>query len=80
MKLIDLFNNERRSTFWEEEYKIPWDDPEFSRRMLNEHLSQDHDMASRRSETIDKHVAWIHQEILNGKSSRILDVGCGPGF
>lgn len=37
-------------------------------------------MASRRSETIDKHVAWIHQEILNGKSSRILDLGCGPGF
>jgi len=37
-------------------------------------------MASRRSETIDKHVAWIHREILNGKSSRILDLGCGPGF
>jgi len=65
---------------WDGAYKIPWDDPDFSRRMLREHLSQDHDMASRRTEWIDKQVAGIHEHLLGGKPSSILDLGCGPGF
>jgi SAM-dependent methyltransferase len=65
---------------WNGAYKIPWDDPDFSRRMLREHLSQEHDMASRRTEWIDRQVAWIHGELLDSKPSRILDLGCGPGF
>lgn len=65
---------------WQGAYKIPWDDPDFSRRMLREHLSQDHDMASRRTQWIDKQVAWIHEHLLGGKPSSILDLGCGPGF
>jgi 2-polyprenyl-3-methyl-5-hydroxy-6-metoxy-1,4-benzoquinol methylase len=65
---------------WDGTHKIPWDDPEFSERMLREHLSQDHDMASRRVEWIDKQVAWIHAAVLSGRESQILDLGCGPGF
>jgi len=65
---------------WSRPYKIPWDDPDFSRRMLTEHLSQDHDMASRRTEWIDRQVAWIHQDLLKGRPATILDLGCGPGF
>jgi SAM-dependent methyltransferase len=60
--------------------KIPWHEPAFSRRMLEEHLSQSHDMASRRSEGIDRHVSWIDGEILSHRPSRILDLGCGPGL
>ena len=48
--------------------------------MLKEHLSQDHDLASRRFETIDKHVDWIHSAILNEHATKILDLGCGPGL
>ena len=65
---------------WEEAEKIPWDDPQFSRRMLKEHLSQRHDAASRRTATLKKHVDWIHSFILDAKPSRILDLGCGPGL
>jgi SAM-dependent methyltransferase len=65
---------------WEEGGKIPWNDPGFSARMLQEHLSQEHDLASRRFETIDRQVSWIHSRLLGGRSSRILDLGCGPGF
>jgi len=65
---------------WHGAYKIPWDDPDFSRRMLAEHLAQDHDMASRRAEWIDRQVAWIHDDLLKGAPSSILDLGCGPGF
>jgi SAM-dependent methyltransferase len=65
---------------WEEGDKIPWNEPEFSARMLREHLSQEHDKASRRIATIERQVSWIHNNILKGVSSRILDLGCGPGL
>lgn len=32
-----------------EDGKIPWNDPAFSRRMLREHLDQEHDAASLRT-------------------------------
>ena len=60
--------------------KIPWHEPEFSRRMLREHLSQAHDAASRRAERIDRHVAWIDDALLGGQPARVLDLGCGPGL
>ncbi len=60
--------------------KIPWDDPDFSERMLQVHLSQEHDWASRRFEKIDVHVNWIHHTLLSGCPARILDLGCGPGL
>jgi len=70
----------RKDDIWNGAYKIPWDDPDFSRRMLNEHLSQAHDLASRRSKWIDRQVAWIHEHLLSAEPSRILDLGCGPGL
>jgi len=48
--------------------------------MLKEHLSQKHDAASRRFEIIDSHVRWIHNQILKGNPTWILDLGCGPGL
>lgn len=61
-----------------EESKIPWDEPAFSQRMLANHLSQDHDWASRRLGAIEQQVAWIASQLSLGAS--ILDLGCGPGF
>lgn len=48
--------------------------------MLQEHLSQEHDAASRRSETIEAHVDWIHSHLLKGRPTKVLDLGCGPGL
>jgi len=48
--------------------------------MLAEHLSQSHDGASRRFETIDRQVAWLHETIFESTPKRILDLGCGPGL
>jgi SAM-dependent methyltransferase len=48
--------------------------------MLKEHLSQEHDAASRRSEIVEKYVAWIHHELLRERPTKILDLGCGPGL
>jgi len=80
MNLNDLFHRDPEPKPWEEGEKIPWNDPDFNRRMLKEHLSQKHDAASRRTRTIKKQVDWIHNFVLDGKPSRILDLGCGPGL
>ncbi len=60
--------------------KIPWHDPEFSERMLAEHLDQSHPGASRPFATIDAHVDWILDAVLRGRPGRVLDLGCGPGL
>ncbi len=65
---------------WSEADNLPWNEPGFSLRMLNEHLDQTHDAASRRLEIIDQHVQFIHSWALNGMPSRILDMTCGPGL
>lgn len=80
MHLLDIVQRESPPRPWAEGDNIPWHDPAFSARMLAEHLSQVHDHASRRAATIDRHVAWMDQELLDGKPSRILDLGCGPGL
>jgi len=72
-----LVNRRANHAEWQ---KIPWHDPDFSRRMLAEHLDQTHDLASRRFDTIDQHVQWIHRKILREQPANILDLGCGPGF
>ena len=80
MKLLDVVRRQSIPKPWAEGEKIPWDAPDFSRRMLDEHLSQKHDAASRRFEIIDSHVRWIHDQVLKGNPTRILDLGCGPGL
>ena len=77
---MDLIERDPAPVPWAEGEKIPWNDPEFSRRMLREHLSQDHDAASRRFPTIDLHVAWLHECVLGERLSCVLDLGCGPGL
>jgi SAM-dependent methyltransferase len=80
MNLLDLLNRPLPPKPWSEGDNIPWSDPGFSERMLKEHLSQDHDAASRRGEIIDQHVAWIHTDVLSGTLAKVLDLGCGPGL
>ena len=80
MNLLEIIHRQSIPKPWAEGEKIPWNDPEFSKRMLKEHLSQEHDAASRRSEIIDQHVSWIHNHVLKGDPTRILDLGCGPGL
>jgi SAM-dependent methyltransferase len=65
---------------WVEGRTIPWEEPGFSRRMLVQHLSQATDGASRRAETIDKHIEFIKRVGLQKPASRVLDLGCGPGL
>ena len=78
--LVDIVQRSERPAAWSEGEKIPWNEPGFSRRMLREHLSQEHDWASRRTTILQSHVDWIHRVVMSGKPGRILDLGCGPGL
>lgn len=80
MPLYEIINRTAVPAPWAEGEKIPWNEPGFSARMLKEHLSQAHDMASRRSPKIEAHVTWIHQFVLGERPARVLDLGCGPGL
>ena len=80
MNLLDLVNRSNPPLPWVEGDNIPWNEPAFSGRMLKEHLSQDHDAASRRFKTIDQHVNWIHTNLLSTQPCVILDLCCGPGL
>jgi SAM-dependent methyltransferase len=57
-----------------------WDDPHISGSMLQAHLDQAHDLASRRSETITRIVAHLLGSGLIKPGFRLLDLGCGPGL
>jgi SAM-dependent methyltransferase len=80
MNLLDLVMRSPKPTPWAEGETIPWSDPGFSARMLQEHLSQVHDEGSRRFEIIDRQVAWVHEQVLGGRPARVLDLACGPGL
>lgn len=79
MNIVELLNRPPPIP-WEDGETIPWHEPEFSQRMLQEHLSQVHDLASRRDIFIQHHVEWIHRQLLNEEPSKILELGCGPGL
>lgn len=67
-------------SLWGSAHKIPWNDPSFSARILNEHLSQDHHLASRKAEIIDGQTCWIGDRYLQSGPVAMLDLGCGPGL
>lgn len=65
---------------WSDSYKIPWNDSAFSARMLREHLSQEHDLASRRDALITQQADWLKTKMFGNSPTRVLDIGCGPGL
>lgn len=77
--MVDIAKRKIPPKPWEEGEKIPWNDPEFSKRMLQIHLSQENDWASRRSLIIREHVNWIGKNVVKFPV-RVLDLACGPGL
>jgi ubiquinone/menaquinone biosynthesis C-methylase UbiE len=59
---------------------LPWDDPDFSQRMLREHLDQSHGAASRQGPEISRQVDWLWDRLSLHEGAHVLDVTCGPGL
>jgi len=58
---------------------VMWTDEYISQQLLQVHLSEHTDMASRKPETINKTIDWVLEQCGNEKLN-ILDLGCGPGL
>jgi SAM-dependent methyltransferase len=57
-----------------------WDSPDISEMMLRFHLDGEIDVASRRSEFIDRSLTWLEARFELGAGTRVVDLGCGPGL
>lgn len=55
-----------------------WTDDYISKRLLDAHLDESFDGASRKKELRGKIINWINNNI--DKNSNIVDLGCGPGL
>lgn len=58
---------------------LMWVDEYISTQLLETHLSQDIELASRKDSTIAFTVDWILQKV-PGDGLKVLDLGCGPGL
>jgi len=65
-----------------EYYTTPelWNDDYISRKMLEFHLNEDCDLASRNKAFINKSLSWLISKFNITKSTNICDFGCGPGL
>lgn len=84
LQLTDLFKEiqryqEKPAPFTPGE-PLFWNDPHISAQMLKAHLNPNHDLASRRPETIDRTVSWLIETIHLQPGDHLLDLGCGPGL
>ena len=59
--------------------ELDWSRPDYSRRLLREHLDQTHDGATRRTRIVDRHVRRL-RALLPDPPARLLDAACGPGL
>ena len=75
-----IYNRPDRPILFAYGGNLPWDEPEFSARMLREHLTQDHGAASRKSEEISLQIDWLWRNLGLESGHHLLDVTCGPGL
>ena len=57
-----------------------WTDSHIAKKMLEYHLNQDVDAASRKKVFIDASVEWMVSYFNIDESTKICDYGCGPGL
>ncbi len=65
---------------WVNDGNLPWNDADFSKRMLREHLDQSHGAASRVDPERAAIVDWLWEKLDLDKSKHMLDITCGPGL
>jgi SAM-dependent methyltransferase len=78
--LWHIYRRSARPEPWERGGNLPWNDPDFSRRMLREHLDESHGAASRVAAERERQLAWLWDRLALQPGSRLLDLTCGPGL
>ena len=75
-----IYNRPQRPSPWAYGGNLPWDDPDFSVRMLREHLDESHGAASRRSGERAAQINWMWDTLGLQAGQTVFDVTCGPGL
>lgn len=79
--ILSIFDKASKPPLFEPGEPKFWDDPYISNSMLEAHLDQTHNGASRKNVEIEKtiHHLTTASDILKA-GDRVLDLGCGPGL
>lgn len=75
-----IYNRPEKPQPWADGGNLPWNDPEFSARMLREHLDESHGAASRQTAERQLQLDWLWGQLNLQPGARVLDVTCGPGL
>jgi len=75
-----IYRRPERPVAWSEGGNLPWNDPEFSERMLREHLDQAHGAASRVAAERMAQIDWLWDKFGLQPGMNICDITCGPGL
>jgi len=78
--MTELARLTARPALWQPGEPLFWNDPHISQQMLAAHLNPEWDAASRRPETIQQSVNWLHAHLPIPASAQVIDLGCGPGL
>lgn len=79
MQIRNIFNKTSKPKLYEPGTAVMWTDEHISKHLLQVHLNEDLDLASRKMSTIKRTTEWILKHVPK-KSLKILDLGCGPGL
>lgn len=75
-----IYNRAERPSPWTDGGNLPWDDPDFSQRMLREHLDNTHGAASRQRNECTMQIEWLWEKLHLQPGQHLFDVTCGPGL
>lgn len=78
--LWQLYHRSEKPQLWEKGGNLPWSDPDFSQRMLQEHLDKSHGAASRAPYERTWQVKWLWEKLALQPGHKLLDLTCGPGL
>lgn len=72
--------NERPKLYGHYTTPLLWNDKHISKKMLDFHLNDQIDLASRNKAFIDQSVDWMVSRFNLGPKTKVCDFGCGPGL
>ncbi len=79
MIINKLIGSSQKPEIYTKGTDVMWTDPHISKYLLETHLNENIDLASRKGSTIDLTVEWILDKAPSEKLN-MLDLGCGPGL
>ena len=79
MNIVNLIKKTTKPGIYTKGTAVMWQDAYIADHLLDTHLNQELDLASRKESTIELTIDWILDKA-SGSPLNVLDLGCGPGL